>query len=56
MSLRDFILGIRALPGLGARVQTLNEQLSHVQEALGRIEERQLRNESVAGRWGSCSP
>lgn len=48
MSLRDFILGIRALPGLGARMQMLNEQLSHVQEALGRIEERQLRNESVA--------
>ena len=48
MSLRDFILGIRALPGLGARMQTLHEQLGHVQEALGRIEERQLRNESCA--------
>lgn len=47
MNFRDFIRGIAALPGLDWRLRALHEKVGHLQQALGRIEERQLRN--VAG-------
>lgn len=43
MNFRDLLRCLRTLPETGARLDRLQQNVAHLQQALGRIEERQLR-------------